>query len=114
MGFPPTASRLDRHDSLPLVPRLSFPAHFLLIGPLTLVSTATSLRSVTGCFLAAAQCTPCPEGGYRNHCLSLGRGGARTRGCGERGILAYPPARREGGGGGDMKTNLTHYLKIRR
>ena len=27
-----------------------------------------------------------------------GRGGARPGGCGERGILAYPPARRKGGG----------------
>jgi len=59
---PPTASRLGRHDSLPLVPRLPSPAHFLL-RPLTLVSTATSLRSVTGCFLAAAGCTLCPKGG---------------------------------------------------
>jgi len=59
---PPAASRLGLHDSLPLVPRSPSPAHFLLRGPLTLVSTATSLRSVTGCFLAAAHYTPCPKG----------------------------------------------------
>jgi len=62
MKCPPTASRLDRHDSLPLVPRRPFPAHFLLSGLKTLVSTTTSLRSVTGCFLAAPQCTPYPKG----------------------------------------------------
>jgi len=92
MSFPPTASRLDRHDSLLLVPRRPFPAHFLLSGLWTLVSTATSLRSVTGCFLAAPRSTSLPEGEYHNDCLSYGRGGARPEGCGERGILAYPPA----------------------
>jgi len=41
--------------------------------------------------------TPAPKGSLPAHCLSLGRGGARPGGCGERGILAYPPARRKGG-----------------
>jgi len=34
---------------------------------------------------------------YPHHCLSPGRGGARSGGRGERGILVYPPVRREGG-----------------
>ena len=40
------------------------------------------------------------EGFLLHYCLSPGRGGARPEGCGERGILAYPPARRKGGGVG--------------
>ena len=40
---------------------------------------------------------PGPTGYHHNYCLSLGRGGARSGGREERGILAYPPARREGG-----------------
>ncbi|HNQ32052.1 MAG TPA: hypothetical protein PKJ68_06220, partial [Candidatus Woesebacteria bacterium] len=36
-----------------------------------------------------------------------GRGGARSGGCGERGILAYPPARRKGGGVGMIATVQT-------
>jgi hypothetical protein len=33
-----------------------------------------------------------PKGTPHDYCLSFGRGGARPGGCGERGILAYPPA----------------------
>ena len=38
-----------------------------------------------------------PKGLHPAYCLSPGRGGARSGGREERGILAYPPARREGG-----------------
>jgi len=37
------------------------------------------------------------------HTASPWRGGARPEGCGERGILAYPPARRKGGGVGNRR-----------
>ena len=44
-----------------------------------------------------------PKGLHPAYCLSPGRGGARSGGRGERGILAYPPARREGGRVGNRR-----------
>ena len=41
------------------------------------------------------------EGPHPKDCLSLGRGGARAKGRGEKGILAYPLARHESGGVGE-------------